>query len=236
MNPPVKPQRLSLSSALSHWESLPDNQPIKLTPIDTKHTGSTYDQDSIRITGSKEFIDTCMSNLKGLLDWNNDTSRLEILYTETTTRFKDEETGKLVTGELTGSYALYVKAKSRGQGRGKRGPSRVHEDGYIPPARKPREQPETPPAQPAKGSPKPKPGEPVYGIVSDINEEEKGADKYTWAEPDGTGHYPCDTYETFPDADVAIERLKKDKRYAKQSLSVVEMEFDKKGRLIFREV
>ena len=54
---------------LQHWQTIPDNQPVNPDPVPYKHEGSTYDQDGIRITGSKAFIDSVLSRLKELLQY-----------------------------------------------------------------------------------------------------------------------------------------------------------------------
>lgn len=126
----IKQEHFSKSEALAHWEALPDHPSIALTPISTKHKGSTYAQDGIRIVGSREYIDSVLANLKGFMDWENDTSRLEILYTQTRERTRDEETGKIINGNLTGAWACYIRVKDRGRGNGK--PRRKYNEDLIP--------------------------------------------------------------------------------------------------------
>ena len=90
---------------LSHWNELEKNKPILPFPVPYKHKGSTYDQDGIRITGTKEFIDSVLSNLKMLLAYESNTTRLQVVYQES----KDRE-----TGIPTGTYNCYIQVHERG--------------------------------------------------------------------------------------------------------------------------
>ena len=71
---------------LKHWNDLEPNQPLKMRPIPYKHKGSTYAQDGLRITGSKENIDSVLSCLKPLLAAENGRTRLQVSYQQTTDR------------------------------------------------------------------------------------------------------------------------------------------------------
>jgi hypothetical protein len=62
-----KPQSLTKDMMIEHWQNIPANQSISMQAIDYKHTGSTYDEDSIRITGSRQFIDSVLSRIKELV-------------------------------------------------------------------------------------------------------------------------------------------------------------------------
>jgi len=74
-------------------------------PVVYKHEGSTYDEDGIRITGSKQWIDSVLSRLKGLLEYENGSTRLQVVYKQSTDRH---------TGELMQSYNAYVQVHERG--------------------------------------------------------------------------------------------------------------------------
>ena len=56
------------ATALSLWEGL-EHRKLKPEPIAYKHSGSTIDQDGIRICGSPEFIAAVMERLKDLLEY-----------------------------------------------------------------------------------------------------------------------------------------------------------------------
>ena len=91
---------------LNHWQHIKPNQPIDICPVPYKHQGSTFDQDGIRITGSPEFIDSILSRLTDLLQYENVETRLQLAYQEA----KDKDTGALL-----GSYSCYVQVHERGR-------------------------------------------------------------------------------------------------------------------------
>ncbi len=108
MNSTRPPERLSKRQTLRHWKGLPKHR----TPLDQvmeavpyAHTGSSFTKDTIRVTGSRPFIDAVMSHLKELLTRENDTERLDLNYAESTDR---------ITREPTGAWTFYVKVHERG--------------------------------------------------------------------------------------------------------------------------
>ena len=90
---------------LEHWRGIKPDQKITITPVAYKHEGSTYNEDGIRITGSREFIDKVLSRLTDLLDYEGDSTRLQLNYQES----KDRETGASI-----GSYNCYIQVHMRG--------------------------------------------------------------------------------------------------------------------------
>jgi hypothetical protein len=91
----------------THWHSIDENQPVKPFAVPYRHTGSTYGLDGIRLNGSKEFIDSVLSNLKGLLNFENGETRLQLVYKQST----DRNTG-LPLGDQ--SWNCYVQVHQRG--------------------------------------------------------------------------------------------------------------------------
>ena len=91
---------------LKHWSELEPNQPLQMRPIPYKHKGSTYAQDGLRITGSKENIDSVLSCLKPLLTAENGRTRLQVSYQQTTDRD---------TGQKINSYNCYLQISERGK-------------------------------------------------------------------------------------------------------------------------
>ena len=91
---------------LNHWRSIKPNQNIPVFPVPYKHQGSTYDQDGIRITGSKQFIDSILSRIKDLLEEENDETRLQLVYKQSV----DKETGYPMN-----SYNCYIQVHERGR-------------------------------------------------------------------------------------------------------------------------
>lgn len=68
------------AEALTHWRGMePSKNPLALMqPIPYKTEGSKYGCSGIRIDGSPEFIDAVLSNLKSLIDGENNVTRLEL--------------------------------------------------------------------------------------------------------------------------------------------------------------
>jgi hypothetical protein len=90
---------------LKHWAKLRANQKLAPKPVRYTHEGSTYGEDGIRITGSKAFVDSVLSRLKGLLRFESDETRLQVVYKKST----DRESGKTLT-----SYNCYLQVHARG--------------------------------------------------------------------------------------------------------------------------
>ena len=91
---------------LKRWRGLKPNQSLEPQPIMYKHTGSTFDEDGIRITGSREFIDTVLSRLKDLLAFEGATTRLQCSYQQATDK---------ATGLPLPSYKCYIQVCMRGR-------------------------------------------------------------------------------------------------------------------------
>jgi hypothetical protein len=90
---------------LAHWQSLPRQQKLAPRPVPYRHEGSTYDQDGIRITGSRAFIDAVLSRLTDLLEFEKGRTRLQVSYQEATD--KDD-------GRPLGSWSCYIQVHERG--------------------------------------------------------------------------------------------------------------------------
>ena len=90
-----------------HWRGLADQPSPAQTMrrIAYKHEGSTYDQDGIRLTGTRRFIDSVLALLQPLLARENGQERLPLVYSESTDR---------ETGQPTGTWNCYVQVHERG--------------------------------------------------------------------------------------------------------------------------
>jgi len=69
---------MTKKETLQAWKELEAGQdPLKyMVPIPNKATGSTYGACGVRIDGSPEYIDAVLSNLKSLIDGENNITRL----------------------------------------------------------------------------------------------------------------------------------------------------------------
>lgn len=101
---------LKKAEFLSHWRSIPQDQKVKPSPVPYKHEGSTYCEDSIRITGSKEFIDSVLSRIKDILQYENGSTRLQTVYKETI----DRESGLPSSEVSLEAWNCYIQVHERG--------------------------------------------------------------------------------------------------------------------------
>lgn len=101
----VKQQAMDWLASLDE----PSDQELResVIPKPAAFTGSTYPTEisTVRITGAPEFIESAGSLLKPLLQFEDDSTRVEINLQRT----EDRD-----TGELTDNYALYLSVAERG--------------------------------------------------------------------------------------------------------------------------
>ena len=90
---------------LKHWASIRKNRKLEPTPVRYEHEGSTYAEDGIRLTGSKAFVDSVLSRLKDLLAYENDETRLQVVYKKSS----DRESGKQLS-----AWNCYLQIHQRG--------------------------------------------------------------------------------------------------------------------------
>lgn len=101
----TKPKTLRKEAFLAYWAAMKRKRTIKPTPIPYKFKGSTYARDGIRITGSRMFVDQVISNLTGLLGYENDMTRLQVVYKQTVDRD---------SGQPIDSWNCYLQVHERG--------------------------------------------------------------------------------------------------------------------------
>ena len=102
---PPKPDSLLKADFLVYWQGLPADQTLAPKRVPYKHKGSTYAEDGIRIVGRREFIDQVISNLKSLLDYENDMTPLQVVYKQSV----DRETQQPID-----SWNCYIQVHERG--------------------------------------------------------------------------------------------------------------------------
>jgi hypothetical protein len=90
---------------LRRWRKIKSGQVIEPRVVPYKHKGSTFDQDSIRITGTPQFIDSVLSRIKDMLDHEGVGTRLQISYTEATDMNKVP----------LGTFKCYIQVHQRGR-------------------------------------------------------------------------------------------------------------------------
>ena len=90
---------------LAYWAEMKRRRAIKPRPVPYKFRGSTYAEDGIRITGSRKFVDQVLSRLTDMLRFENDMTRLQVVYKQTT----DKESGRPID-----SWNCYIQVHERG--------------------------------------------------------------------------------------------------------------------------
>lgn len=102
--PKIKPWKAKKSQILTFWKALAPNIPLQLQPIESIHKGSTLQQDTIRLTGTKEFITTVLSRLKDFVIYENPDTKLVLDYRQNQKSLKPGEKN---------SYLFYVNVRKR---------------------------------------------------------------------------------------------------------------------------
>lgn len=75
-------KRLRKAEFLTYWRALEPTGTIPQDAIPYKHEGSTYGEDSVRLTGSPAFVDAVLARIKDLMDGENGETRLGVNYGE----------------------------------------------------------------------------------------------------------------------------------------------------------
>jgi hypothetical protein len=89
---------------LKYWRGIPE-MPIMINPVSKNHEGTTFDEDTIRITGQPRFIYSVLSKLKQFLSMESKETKLQLLFKKS--ERKDSDPSKK-------SYAFYIQVKERG--------------------------------------------------------------------------------------------------------------------------
>jgi len=102
----LKPWKASKEQILSFWKTVAPNSPLALKPIAYDHEGSSIQEDTVRITGSKEFISSVLSRLKDFLNYENDKTKVMVAYRQSPRSF--------LPGNKN-SYIFYLQVMERGK-------------------------------------------------------------------------------------------------------------------------
>lgn len=100
-----KPKRIGKKAFLDLWRGMKRKRKLVVRPVPYKHEGSTFDQDGIRITGTRKFIDGVLSRLTELLEHENEETRLQLNYQQAV----DKDTGRPLD-----SWTCYIQVHERG--------------------------------------------------------------------------------------------------------------------------
>jgi len=102
----TKKWKATKQEVMQFWQKLQPNMPLAMQPIPYEHEGSTYQQDGIRVTGSKEFIISTIARLKEFIQYERPQTKLQVVFRQT------DKTGTAAENKVT--YVFYIQAKDRG--------------------------------------------------------------------------------------------------------------------------
>ena len=103
-----KPWKAGKDEILQFWQALPPTtpiQPINLVP--TNYKGSTYMFDGVRVTGSRQFINSVISRLKDIINYEEGNTRLFLRY--------HQQIDKKTQYPLPNSFVFYAQIRGRDQ-------------------------------------------------------------------------------------------------------------------------
>lgn len=93
---------------VNYWSKLPPSlpvQPFNIPPAN--YRGSSYMYDGIRITGSRQFIDSVASKLKDVLKFDSGNTKLMLRYYQ--------QIDKNTDYPLPNSYVFYAQIRNKGE-------------------------------------------------------------------------------------------------------------------------
>ena len=95
-------KRYSKDEIISHWSKLTVRGIIPITPKPHNHYGTSLDEDTVRVTGSREFVDAIMARLKEFLQFETQETELEVRY---------EQSKYEHAGSVTPNFQFYCSTK-----------------------------------------------------------------------------------------------------------------------------
>jgi len=98
----AKPWKAKKAEILQFWKNLNPNLPLQMEPVSERHKGTRFRADGIRITGSPQFINSVISRLKDLMQYEGEKFRLDVEYRQI------ESTAQSDTTPTTPEYVFYV--------------------------------------------------------------------------------------------------------------------------------
>ena len=90
------------NQVMDTWQNLRPDVPIYMTPLKQGEDQKSYGEDGIRISGSWPFIASVLGRLKDLLQYENDQTRLRLV-------FKGVDTGD----ENKQTFVFYINVENR---------------------------------------------------------------------------------------------------------------------------
>jgi hypothetical protein len=95
-----KPWKAKKGEILQLWQSMKPNMPLSMQPVPENHKGTRFNHDGIRVTGSPQFINTVMSRLKDLMQFEREGVRLDVEYRQVEAKSEDPKPGYVFYAHL----------------------------------------------------------------------------------------------------------------------------------------
>ena len=77
-----KPWKAKKADVIQFWKNLRPNLPLQMTAVSENHKGTRFSADGIRITGNPQFINSVLSRLKDIIQYEGENFRLDVEYRE----------------------------------------------------------------------------------------------------------------------------------------------------------
>ncbi len=101
-----KPWEAKKDEILASWKTIRPDLPINPEPVPKGHHGSRYDVDGIRITGSAPYINSVLSRIKDMIQFETSPgTKLDLKYRQVVTKQGDPQ--------AIGKYVCYVHVVER---------------------------------------------------------------------------------------------------------------------------
>lgn len=107
---PFKLWRASREEIIRHWNGIRP-QPVVFRSIPPEKKGSTFSEDGIRFTGTRKFIDSCLARFKDLLSYENQSTKLDVVWRQIGPKNPVDSPGELPTFV----FYMYVRDRKPGQ-------------------------------------------------------------------------------------------------------------------------
>lgn len=102
----VKPWTATKREIIAMWQALPPGMPIpEVKSIPKGHKGSTYSYDGIRLTGSSQFINSILSRIKDMVNFEDKSKRLVVTY--------KQQVDKKTNFPTPNSFAFYMQIREK---------------------------------------------------------------------------------------------------------------------------
>lgn len=105
----TKTWKAKKADVLKFWQGLKPSLPLQMEPVPEHHRGTRFRNDGMRITGSPQFINSIMSRIKDLLQFEGGQYRLDVEY---------RQIEAPTASQMNSDYVFYVHLIKKGESGG----------------------------------------------------------------------------------------------------------------------